>query len=311
MESPLLRDKVDFAVMVAVCHHADATSAECWAGRETIARGARLSVRCTEQALERLVEAGLLSVKKQGGGRKNRTSYVVHVPEITAQNSEHRSPFIDLDGEKNSEHGAPFMSETANTVRPLLEKTANAVRPFGEETANATTKTEPETANATTSYKEKSFINSKEECENARTRGAPLMSPASPANPTWDKPPPATLPGVLATAICEVCQLDPANPGTNSAKQLPGILAWLREQCPGQPDNIIADEVRRRFTTNWEMDSAPFPSQIQSFWKRQEVKPNGTNNNRPLNRTQAIGRQRRALQAELAVALGSSLGRRP
>jgi hypothetical protein len=124
------------------------------------------------------------------------------------------------------------------------------------------------------------------ERENARAARRPLMPPSSPPRVSWEKAdteyqPRAAPEGILCETICELCHLDPQNPGTNNAKFLPTLQKWLREQMPGVADEEIAAEVKRRFA-NWHIGDFPWPSQIQSHWKRRESNErnelsNGTN----------------------------------
>lgn len=252
---PHLRNQAEFGVLVVMARHArpqgDPEERLCWPGRETIAREARVTVRCAEQVLARLVARGFLSIENKGGGKGKATIYRLHAElGLPETKSEAPSPFTGLP----SFSGFSPKGEGASPYKPNSEA----------DSANEKAKGEPHSANGVPPYKEKHFSES-------YGSGGGVRAGACEASPPLPPPLPAS-PAILA--LCEVCGLMLDTMTKRDRQELKELLPWLNQlpENAGADSAAIAIAVHARFSPEiWDKPTPPRLSQIKPNWKRMEM----------------------------------------
>lgn len=280
MEHPHLRNQAEFSVLIAMVHHArpdnDAQAGLCWAGRDTIAHEARVSVRCAEQVLERLTKRGFLTLVEKGGGKGKKTVYRLHV-----------------------EQGKP--EKHVPKEQPYSEPPSPYETPKGEpHSANVNVYSEPHSANEDSHIRRSSFDNDIEEGERD-TRASP---PPEPSSSPW--------PPELEVAVREVTQI-PLTFNWRDRKAMETFSQFVLGQCDGDVQRACA-ETRRRFRRPaWRWRRLPTVEELAQQWHRQDDAINfeqqqkgGTekqNDNRNQQSTPSVRERRHSERAALRSEL--------
>jgi hypothetical protein len=270
MECDAISDPTEFRVLVALCSFADPIEAKCWAGKEKIARGARLSIdengnsRAADGAIKRLIQNGHLSLAETGGGARRPNCYQVHIggqkaeiePEREAPDEAANPAFDDRNPAPNAglAEETPHLDTSEVALTPHLNTFSQVVTPHLN-TSHIRTEE---------SKKRNEELDDDEECLRRRSSSSSVEVDL-PNREALPEPKPDRKADPLTLSLCEVCALMPDALGERHRGQLREVTAWLLELFPDPA--AAAREVAARFSV-WDKPAAPHLSQIKTDWKR-------------------------------------------
>ncbi|MBW3635009.1 MAG: hypothetical protein KY445_00915 [Armatimonadetes bacterium] len=280
IESDEITDATEFRVLVALCSFADPVEAKCWAGKEKIARAARLATdesgnsRAADGAIKRLIKDGHISLAETGGGARRPNCYQIHIGGQKSSRSEASTPHEERGFEVEGENPNPAFDDTnpaANAgfapLTPHLDTFPKAVTPH---------------LNTSHIRSEESKKRNEEldDDEESRRRRSSSSSSGEPhlqnhAREAEGETDPTVLdfryPDALTLSLCEACALMPDALGERHRGQLRAVTVWLLEIYPNR--ETAAREVAVRFGAKngvWDKPSPPHLPQIKTDWKRME-----------------------------------------